>query len=69
MEQYNLNSALKRLKEITTELEQGECDLEMSMKLYEEGVRLISFCNSALDNAKQRVVELSRIANGDEING
>ena len=38
----------------------------MSMKLYEEGVHLVAFCNKALENAKQRVVELSQLAGGEE---
>ncbi len=65
MEAYNFDSALLRLKEITESLEKGENDLEMSMKLYEEGVRLVSFCNRSLENAKQRIVELSQIAGGE----
>ncbi len=66
METYNLDSALSRLKEITESLENGNSDLEMSMKLYEEGVHLVAFCNKALENAKQRVVELSELAEGGE---
>lgn len=65
MEAYNFDSALLRLKEITESLEKGENDLEMSMKLYEEGVRLVLFCNRSLENAKQRIVELSQIAGGE----
>lgn len=66
METYNLDSALSRLKEITESLENGDSVLEMSMKLYEEGVHLVAFCNKALENAKQRVVELSELAEGGD---
>ncbi len=66
MNTYNFDTALIRLKEITESLESGETDLEMSMKLYEEGVHLVAFCNKALENAKQRVVELSQLAGGEE---
>ena len=66
MDTYNFDTALLRLKEITESLESGETDLEMSMKLYEEGVHLVAFCNKALENAKQRVVELSELAEGGE---
>ena len=37
MEMYTLDTAMIRLKEISEALESGEYDLEMSMKLYEEG--------------------------------
>lgn len=66
MDTYNFDTALLRLKEITESLESGEMDLEMSMKLYEEGVHLVAFCNKALENAKQKVVELSQLAGGEE---
>ena len=66
MEMYTLDTAMIRLKEIAEELESGEHDLEMSMKLYEEGVRIITFCNKALSNAKQKVVELSQYDNEED---
>lgn len=68
MEMYTLDTAMIRLKEIAEELESGEHDLEMSMKLYEEGVRVITFCNKALSNAKQKVVELSQYDNEEDEN-
>lgn len=66
MEMYTLDTAMIRLKEIAEDLESGEHDLEMSMKLYEEGVRIITFCNKALSNAKQKVVELSLYDNEED---
>ena len=68
MEMYTLDTAMIRLKEIAEELESGEHDLEMSMKLYEEGVRVITFCNKALSNAKQKIVELSQYDNEEDEN-
>lgn len=68
MEMYTLDTAMIRLKEIAEELESGEHDLEMSMKLYEEGVRIITFCNKALSNARQKVVELSEYDNEEDEN-
>lgn len=68
MEMYTLDTAMIRLKEVAEELESGEHDLEMSMKLYEEGVRIITFCNKALSNAKQKVIELSQYDNEEDEN-
>ena len=68
MDMYTLDTAMIRLKEISEALESGEYDLEMSIKLYEEGVIIISFCNKSLSNAKQRIVELSQIENEDDEN-
>ncbi|MDD6011992.1 MAG: exodeoxyribonuclease VII small subunit [Oscillospiraceae bacterium] len=61
MEMYTLDTAMIRLKEIADALESGEFDLEMSMKLYEEGVGLVSFCNKTLTAAKQKITQLSEI--------
>lgn len=61
MEMYTLDTAMIRLKEISDSLESGEYDLEMSMKLYEEGVSLVAFCNKTLTNAKQKITELSQL--------
>ncbi len=62
MEMYTLDTAMIRLKEIAESLESGEYDLEMSIKLYEEGVKIISFCNKTLSGAKQKITELSEIS-------
>ncbi len=59
MEMYTLDTAMIRLKEIAESLESGEYDLEMSIKLYEEGVKIISFCNKTLTSAKQKISELT----------
>lgn len=68
MEMYTLDTAMIRLKEIAEELESGEHDLEMSMKLYEEGVRIITFCNKALSNAKQKITEISQYDDEEDEN-
>jgi len=61
MEMYTLDTAMLRLKEIAEALENGENDLEMSMKLYEEGVKIVAFCNKTLTDAKEKIVELSEL--------
>ncbi len=68
MEMYTLDTAMLRLKEISELLESGENDLEMSMKLYEEGVKIVAFCNKTLTDAKERIIELSEITTEDNGN-
>ncbi len=65
MEMYTLDTAMIRLKEIAESLESGEYDLEMSIKLYEEGVKIVSFCNKTLSSAKQKITELTEEALGE----
>ncbi len=51
--------ALTRLEEIVQTLEKGELPLEETVRLYEEGVKLSSFCRSKLEDAERRLKELS----------
>ncbi len=48
-------SALSRLEEITQELEDGNLDLEDSLKKFDEGIKLADFCNKKLTEAKTKV--------------
>ena len=45
-------------------LERGECGLDQSLKLFEEGARLAGQCEELLDKAEQKVNLL--LANGEE---
>ena len=40
-------SSLARLEEIVRAMESGEAMLDETLSLYEEGVKLIQFCNKA----------------------
>lgn len=49
---------LARLEEIVLRLESGETPLEESLKLFEEGSKLMRKCNALLDTAEQKVTML-----------
>lgn len=51
--------AIARLEEITGQLEKGGIPLEQSLKLFEEGTKLSAYCYKILNEAQQRVTELS----------
>lgn len=57
-------SASARLEEIVKILEHGNSSLDESLKLYEEGVLLVRFCNDSLDNAEKRIKMLVADDNG-----
>ena len=46
---------MTRLEEIVTALERGDAPLEESLALFQEGTKLISSCNKALDQAQQQL--------------
>jgi exodeoxyribonuclease VII small subunit len=54
-EQPTFEGALKRLEEIVVHLERNELDLEQSLQRFEEGVGLVRFCTSRLDEAERRI--------------
>ena len=66
-ENMTFESASARLEEIVKLLERGNSSLDESLKLYEEGVALVRFCNEALDNAEKRIKILAPGANGEMI--
>lgn len=57
--------ATVRLEEIVKILEHGNTSLDESLKLYEEGVSLVRFCNEALDNAEKKIKMLTQEPNGE----
>ena len=55
---------LARLEEIVAALEKGDAKLAESLKLFEEGSKLVSDCGAMLDKAEQKVTKLSKGADG-----
>ncbi len=55
MAKKTFESALKRLEQITGELEEGELSLDKSLKKFDEGIELVTFCNAKLGEARSRV--------------
>jgi len=56
--------SVSRLSEIVELLEKGELPLEESIKLFEEGTKLVAACNRMLDDAEQKVTILRKDAEG-----
>ena len=56
-----------RLEAIVAQLEKGEVPLDESLKLFEEGTKLIGDCRTARDKAEQQVVKLMKGPDGEPI--
>ena len=54
----SFEASLERLHEIVEQLESGEVDLEASLVLFEEGVRLSRSSQARLNSAEKRIEEL-----------
>jgi exodeoxyribonuclease VII small subunit len=57
---------MERIQEIIDEFEGNDPDMESSLALFEEGVRLIKNCREYLENAKRKVTILSSDGEAEE---
>ena len=51
----SFEQSLKRLEEIVSDMENADPDLDKALRLFSEGVELVHFCSSKLNNAKKQV--------------
>ena len=61
----DFESALSRLEDVVSALENGSSGLEESLRLFEEGVGLIRVCDNKLNQAEQKVKKLVLNKSGD----
>ena len=64
-EKPTLESAMQRVSEIVSEMEEGNLPLESLIVRYEEGVGLVKFCQEKLDAAEKRIQVIARDARGN----
>ena len=60
-----LEQSFEKLEQIIGNLENGDVSLEDSVKLYNEGMKLIQNCNQQLDKVEKKIVVLNQ-KEGDE---
>ena len=60
----SFEQSVDRLQEIVAALEKGDAPLADSLKLFEEGTKLVSSCTAMLEQAEQKVVKLVKSADG-----
>ena len=60
----DFETALQRLEEIVKKLETGDLPLASALELFEEGVTLLRFCHTKLDEAERKVEILVKKGDG-----
>ena len=65
VKKQSFEDAMGRLEEIVGLLERGECGLDQSLKLFEEGAKLAGQCEELLNKAEQKVSLL--LSGGEEV--
>ena len=54
----NFEDSMKKLEEIVTELENGNLNLDESVKKFEEGMKISKQCNKILQDAEKKITIL-----------
>lgn len=65
MAKMGYEEAMKKLEEVVGRLETDEVSLEESLKLFEQGVKLMQTCHQRLNEIESRVQLLTRKADDD----
>lgn len=55
MEEIKFEDAIKKLEEISKELESGDLGLDESVAKFEEGMKLSKVCTKMLNEAEKRI--------------
>ncbi len=66
MSEIKFSEMITRLEEIVALLEKGDCELEESMKLFDEGTSLAKICNEKLIDAKLKINNLNDVISEDK---
>ena len=64
IDELNFEDALEKLEEVVKELEDENISLEDSMQKFEQGIKLSSHCLKKLNEAEQKIEELTRSEDG-----
>lgn len=64
MPEIKFEKALKRLEEIVEELEKGELDLDRSLQIFEEGIKMSRICSKKLQEAEKKIEILTKDERG-----
>ena len=59
--QVNFEKELKRLQEIVSKMQSDDIELDESLKLYEEGQKIIALLNEELKNAEEKIENIVAI--------
>lgn len=67
MSKKSFEDNMQRLEQIVQIIEQGDVPLEESLKLFQEGTKLVQKCQNMLDKAQLQVTEITAGTDGEPI--
>lgn len=67
MSEIKFEKAMTRLENIVEELERGDLDIDKSLEIFEEGIKMSRLCSKKLNEAETKIEKLSKGKKGDLI--
>ena len=65
MAEIKFEKAMSRLEQIVEELERGELDIDKSLEIFEEGIKMSRVCSKKLNEAEQKIEKLTKNQKGE----
>ena len=65
MTEIKFEKAMNRLEKIVEELEKGELDIDKSLHIFEEGIKMSRVCSKKLNEAEKKIEKLTRNQKGE----
>ena len=54
----SLETAFEELDALVAKMEDRDLPLEEAFKLYQEGVKILKYCNGAIDKVEKKIIEI-----------
>ena len=64
MGEIKFEKAIQRLEKIVDDLEKGEMDIDKSLEIFEEGIKMSRVCSKKLNEAEAKIEKLTKDQKG-----
>jgi len=65
MPEMKFEKAMKRLEQIVEDLEKGDLDIDKSLEMFEEGIKMSRLCSKKLAEAESKIEKLTKDKKGE----
>ena len=65
MGEIKFEKAIQRLEKIVDDLEKGEMDIDKSLGIFEEGIKMSRVCSKKLNEAEAKIEKLTKDQKGE----
>ena len=65
MGEIKFEKAIQRLEKIVDDLEKGEMDIDKSLEIFEEGIKMSRVCSKKLNETEAKIEKLTKDQKGE----